>query len=364
MSLDHRPSAGTLSPSLLDLMEHEKAIEQGIASFREAGWALERIRDDRKYRAAGFDTFEDYCRQRWDISRAQAYRLISAYATVAAIGQVSPIGDTLPSRESQVRPLTELANDPAAQAEAWQEAVDDAEGDQPTAAQVADAVERRREPQHLSKPDVGGGVSHPARFTDEILRVMGDLLRVYPRVLDPFAGTGRIHEIDRDTVGVELEPEWAACHERTQVGDATDLPFPDCEFDAIATSPCYGNRLADHHNATDPESRRSYTHDLGRPLSSGSAGALQWGTEYRDLHRRAWIEAVRVLRPGGRFVLNIKDHMRDGEWIDVTGWHVRELNTLGLRTMAIRPVSTSSLRSGANGALRAGAELVIALDKS
>jgi tRNA G10 N-methylase Trm11 len=84
------------------------------------------------------------------------------------------------------------------------------------------------------------------------------------------------------------------------------LPFADASIDAIVTSPTYGNRLADHHRASDPLLRRSYTHDLGRPLHSENSGAMQWGDAYRAFHRRAWAEAVRVLKPGGRFVLNVK----------------------------------------------------------
>lgn len=189
----------------------------------------------------------------------------------------------------------------------------------------------------ITKPDLGGGVSHPARFSDEVLAAIRELLagaapgkrhpRPRPQVLDPFAGTGRIHELrpDLDTFGIEIEPEWAALSEHTDVGDVLALPFDDEHFDAIATSPCFGNRLADAHAASDPERRRSYTHDLGRPLHPHNAGALQWGQRYRKFHLEAWDEAVRVLRPGGLFVLNIKDHTRDGARQPVSSWHMRVL---------------------------------------
>ena len=48
---------------------------------------------------------------------------------------------------------------------------------------------------------------------------------------------------------------------------------------------------------------------------------MQWGDAYRSFHVKAWREAWRVLRPGGRFVLNIKDHIRNGERMPVTDWH-------------------------------------------
>jgi SAM-dependent methyltransferase len=231
-------------------------------------------------------------------------------------------------------------------------------------AAVDELLESKRLP--VAKPDLGGGVSHPARYSDELLPVFADLLHDHRSVLDPFGGTGKIHALGQhghDTTAVEIEPEWAGLHPRTLCASALHLPWDDATFDAICTSPTYGNRLADHHNAADPHLRRSYTHDLGRPLHDDNSGAMQWGDQYRDFHRRAWAEAVRVLKPGGRFVLNIKDHIRGGAWQDVAGWHVAELCRLELTVAAVRPVVTGHLRQGVNGELRVPAELVVAFDK-
>lgn len=218
-------------------------------------------------------------------------------------------------------------------------------------------------------------VTHPAKFSDELLPVFAEMLQGHRRVLDPFAGTGKIHQLVEhgfDTVGVEIEPEWAELHERTLVGDALDLDFDDESFDAICTSPTYGNRLADHHEAFDPASRHSYTHDLGRDLAPRNSGVLQWGDDYRKFHIQAWNEAVRVLRRGGRFVLNISDHIRDGQRQAVSAWHARflmaqgpqeERGELGLTLIDCIPVATRRLRAGENGDARVDTEIVWVFEK-
>ena len=67
----------------------ERVIEKGVGTFVEVGNALAEIRDDKLYRGS-HRTFEAYCKERWQISRAQAYRQIEA-AQVAE--DLSPMGD-------------------------------------------------------------------------------------------------------------------------------------------------------------------------------------------------------------------------------------------------------------------------------
>ena len=177
-------------------------------------------------------------------------------------------------------------------------------------------------------------------------------------VLDPFAGTGLIHQVHDRAIGVEIEPEWAAMHPRTVVGDATCLPFDSQVFDAIATSPCYGNRMADHHDARDGSKRHTYRHYLGRQLHENSAGKLQWGAAYRDLHERAWAECYRVLVPFGVLILNISDHVRGGERMYVTDWHRRTLTELDFVLIDEIEIATPRLRHGENFGARVDHELV------
>lgn len=348
--------------------EEARALTDQIKGATEALWSLLAEAHDRQaWRALGYDTFKGYVQSEFGMSKQNAYRLLDQARVLDAITEASGHARVTPVLSQ--RAADELKDDLPLVAERVRVAVADAEPEYVEAA-VEAAIETVRteiREQRITKPEVAeGGVSHPARYTAALVPVFADILDGYDRVLDPFAGTGQrlaalaeTHEL----VGIELEPEWANVSEWVQQGNALDLPFPDDSFDAICTSPTYGNRLADHHNASDPESRRSYTHDLGRQLHADNSGAMQWGDEYRSFHDAAWCEAVRVLGPGGLFVLNIKDHIRNGKRQYVSGWHVTTLIRLGLEYLYEVPVDAPSMRAGANSEARIGSEMVYVLRK-
>ena len=74
-------------------------------------------------RVTGGKTFEDYCREQWNMSRIHAHRMIeAAYVT----NNLLPTGNILPTNERQARPLASL--EPAEQVEAWRLAVGTLEG--------------------------------------------------------------------------------------------------------------------------------------------------------------------------------------------------------------------------------------------
>ena len=132
-----------------DLAECEAVIERGLSTFIEVASTLLEIRDRRLYKMT-HETFDAYCQERWGWGRAYAYRMIASGEVVhsmnGALADVSPMGDILPgpTNERQTRALEPLKSDPAAMAEAWQEAVVETNG-KPTAKAVEEAVAKRTE---------------------------------------------------------------------------------------------------------------------------------------------------------------------------------------------------------------------------
>lgn len=257
---------------------------------------------------------------------------------------------------------------------------------------------------------------HPAKFSAPVLELIAGILderdpqrgtpqlrrgsRGAPVLLDPFAGVGKIHELTKalpwlTTIGVELEPEWARQHDRTYVGDATKLLIESDSVDVVATSPCYGNRMADTYDGKglcracagvgrslsgpeptpvevtcprckgtgrDVSSRMTYRTALGRMPSTGSSSTLQWGEAYKDLHRKAIGEMRRVVRPGGIVMVNMSNHIRRGVEQDVVGWWEQALTAEGFEHRQTCVVSTRRYRHGQNHEARINGERLIIVD--
>lgn len=204
-------------------------------------------------------------------------------------------------------------------------------------------------------------VTHPAKFSASVLEAVEQVLderEFTGYILDPFGGVGGIHDLwtnTRFTYSVELEPEWAFQRAGfcSMHGDATQLTFRDGSFDAVVTSPPYGNRMADSYAGDAKESRRhTYRIALGRPLTEGSAASLQWGTKYQAAMTQALSEMDRVLRPGGLVILNLSNHIRQGQLVPVCDWYLRQADALGLVLEDEVPVATPRNRHGANAELR------------
>jgi hypothetical protein len=224
-------------------------------------------------------------------------------------------------------------------------------------------------------------VKHPAKFSPVIIAEIKRLLDIHWTrdgwLLDPFGGLGGIHALRYDdpergfkTIAVEIEPEWAEYSGRFGLTICADwlavdwTRYPEFNVTAVATSPTYGNRMADHHEAKDPSVRNTYRHTLGRPLARNNSGAMQWGPEYKLFHRLAWKKVYDILPDGGVFILNCKDHIRKHEVQEVTAWHIGTIVRLGFECLEVREVAARGNRQGENGEVRIAHEWVIAFKKT
>lgn len=215
---------------------------------------------------------------------------------------------------------------------------------------------------------------HPAKYTDKFIPIFSDILIKYNSkiVLDPFAGTGKIGKIKfygytGKVVANEIEKEWLKENiyncDKITFCDAEFLQYPDCYFDAICTSPTYGNRMADHHKAKDKSIRNTYTHCLGKELNSENTGKMQWGNQYREKHIKIYKNILRMLAPGGIFILNIKNHIRKGKEIDVISFHKSVLVSMGMTIVDEIQINTSGNRFGTNYERRCDSESIIVFIK-
>lgn len=160
------------APAILPLTVSEKdeldslevIVSAGLKSFWEAGKALRKIRDRGLYRDT-HKSFEDYCLEKWEMSRAEAYRQIGAASVVEDISTSSPT--LLPTTISQTRPLLKLKT-AEERRNAWKEA-SKTPGKVITAEVVKDAVETLRKPAGARKAKATSGTaaasapSHPVR---------------------------------------------------------------------------------------------------------------------------------------------------------------------------------------------------------
>jgi len=230
---------------------------------------------------------------------------------------------------------------------------------------------------HTTAPVVSGQrfvskPKHPAVYTNKFIPIFAEKLRGCENVYDPFAGTGKIalikeYGFNGSIYCCELEPEWTRQYEGVDfwfIGDSAHTKFfPDNKFDAICTSPTYGNRMADHFNARDLSKRITYRHFLGHSLKPENTGRMQWGKKYRDKHIEVYQECLRVLKCGGKFILNISDHIRKGEVVNVSDWHKNTLIELGFSVVDDLKIETPRMGFGQNRKLRVSHERIIELLK-
>lgn len=213
---------------------------------------------------------------------------------------------------------------------------------------------------------------HPAKYTDVLLPCIFEEVKHCEKVLDPFAGTGKLAEIRKfGFVGTiyanDLERDWLepnvhGCDYLTYE-DAETLSYPYGYFDAIATSPTYGNRMADHHNCKDGSKRITYTHCLGKPLQPGNTGSMHFGKQYCEKHTNIYYHLYDLLKPGGVMVINVSNFIRKGSEVDVCEWTKNALIDIGFQFKKEYEIHTPRMGFGANAKARVQYEKIFVFSK-
>jgi len=100
------------------LAAREKIVSLGIKATIATARALFEIYSFGEGRLwkAQHPTFEAYCRERWDLQKSQAYRLVECGKFIAGLeagakDDDSPFGERLPQNEGQIRPLMSLPDE-------------------------------------------------------------------------------------------------------------------------------------------------------------------------------------------------------------------------------------------------------------
>lgn len=119
------------------LAQLEGVIARGMQTFLEVGNALLEIQTNKLYRA-DYSTFEDYLRERWNLSRRRGYQLVEA----AKVAKALPVCTTVHTTERALRQVAKV--EPAKRAEVWQRAEQAAGGDRVQQKHVEAAVNVHR----------------------------------------------------------------------------------------------------------------------------------------------------------------------------------------------------------------------------
>jgi tRNA G10 N-methylase Trm11 len=213
---------------------------------------------------------------------------------------------------------------------------------------------------------------HPAKYSNEIIsKILSEVqlrLDTGSIILDPFAGIGGVHILypKYNTIGIEIEEEWALQHPKNICFDSTKLNelIHAESVDAIVTSPAYGNRMSDQYKGDSKNSKRyTYRLSLGRELSENNGAKFNWSKKYRELHSKVWQECYLILKSGGYIFLNSSNHIRSGEQILVNEWHLSELLSLGFKIDEILSIKTKRMKHGSNADLRVDSEKLMILRK-
>lgn len=146
------------------LAELTATAKRGLSAFADTGTALAAIQAEELWRLVS-PTWAAWCEKELGLTERRVLQLVEAARTCSTLKETGRV----PRSERVAR---ELAGMPAEQQKAaWQEAVADAKGAEPTAEQVAKAAKKRKPRKARRTP-----VARPTNY-----RVPGAAVRITPR---------------------------------------------------------------------------------------------------------------------------------------------------------------------------------------
>lgn len=261
----------------------ENVIERGLKSFVEVGQALQQIREGRLYRH-DFKTFEEYCDQRWDMTRRFANYQIAAAQVVQNLGTIVP----KPATESQARPLSSLP-DPESQRAAWQLAQAKAGDDKITAADVEVAVQEVKSGAQALTPYT------PPVYDPEIATVLDAIGAIPPAPITQLSKSTFTDGVPKALQSSESN-EWYTPHEYVEAARALmggiDLDPASCEFANETVQAAAFYSLQDNGLAQDWQGRIWLNPPYGRDEENESNQGVWSGRLIRAYESGTVTEAV------------------------------------------------------------------------
>ena len=132
-----------------ELSELEEIIHTNLLAFQKVGMALKQIRDKNLYRPH-HRNFDAYCRDRWNMGRNFAHKLIAASRVMENLGTIV---HTVPLNEAQARPLSTI-KEPEDQKKVWNQIVDSKPKDGITSRFISKAVREFKGEHPNKKPEL------------------------------------------------------------------------------------------------------------------------------------------------------------------------------------------------------------------
>ena len=239
-----------------DLINLERAVRQGLAVFYRVGEALAEIRDRQLYKQHGYKDFREYLKEKWNMGKSQAYRLIDSNEVIKNLESVPHGGQkvgrhvrenlltqnateelTLPQSERVTRELAKLP--PDRQSEAWSVAVQTSKDNNPTAAHTKAVVASM-----VSRPDkltvqidatrFGWEASHPKAVANfevgQLVQIESD--RSDKRLVGYHRSVGIVTQVQTSTVNLKI---WGQIFDNVSPNDLKILDEPN--LPAICISP-------------------------------------------------------------------------------------------------------------------------------